>query len=113
MPRRTWTDKVVAAFKPAAKVYLEADPALPGHYVRVQPGGSKSFVAMSRDPRGKQRWVTVSPTHLVSLTEARERAREIMHAVRRRRSFASHELRDGRERMVHKARVEARRPVGR
>jgi integrase len=82
MPRRTWTDAVVTAFRPAEKVYLEADPGLPGHYCRVQPGGSKTFVAMSRDPRGKQRWVTVGPTSLHSLAEARDRAREIIRAVK-------------------------------
>ena len=82
MPRRTWTDAVVTKLKPADKVYLEADPGLPGHYVRIQPGGAKSFVAMARDPRGKQRWITVSPTALLDLNEARDRAREIINAVK-------------------------------
>ena len=82
MPRRTWSDAVVAKLKPSDKVYLEADPGLPGHYVRVQPGGAKSFVAMARDPRGKQRWITVSPTALLGLNEARDRAREIINAVK-------------------------------
>src|SRR5262249_55536940 len=82
MPRRTWTDAVVARFQPAAKVYLEPDPALPGHYVRVQAAGTKSSVAMARDPRGKQRWVTVGSTSLNTLEEARERAREIIKAVK-------------------------------
>ena len=84
MPRRTWSDAVVAKLKPSDKVYLEADPGLPGHYVRVQPGGAKSFVAMARDPRGKQRWITVSPTALLGLNEARDRRERSLTPSRRR-----------------------------
>src|SRR5262245_28329222 len=82
MPRKTWTDATIGRLKPAAKVYLEPDPGMAGHYCRVQPGGSKTYVAMARDPRGKQRWVTVGPTSHHTLEEARDRAREIVKAVK-------------------------------
>ena len=48
--RKTLTDKGVAALKPRAARYAEPDPQLRGHYVRVQPSGAKSFVAVARDP---------------------------------------------------------------
>ena len=57
--RHRLTDQGVSALKARAKRYTFADPELPGHYVRVQPNGSKSFVVVTRDPRGKQHWRTV------------------------------------------------------
>ena len=39
------TDKRVAALKPRHKMYVSPDPQLPGHYVRVMPSGTKSYVA--------------------------------------------------------------------
>ena len=59
MARRTLTDTTIAALKPRPERYAVADPQLPGHYVRVTPGGAKSFAAVTRDPRGKQIWHTV------------------------------------------------------
>ena len=54
MARRTWTDNSIAALKPRAGRYAEPDSKLSGHYVRVTPNGAKSFVAVSRDPRGNR-----------------------------------------------------------
>ena len=48
--RKTLTDKGVAALKPRAGRYAFPDSQLAGHYVRVQPSGAKSFVAVTRDP---------------------------------------------------------------
>ena len=56
---RNLTDKGVAALKAQAKAYSIPDPQLPGHMVRVQPTGNKSFVAVMRDLRGKQIWTTI------------------------------------------------------
>ena len=50
--RRTLSDKGVAAIKPRAARYAYADPELRGHYVRVQPSGAKSFVAVTLNPNG-------------------------------------------------------------
>src|SRR5215475_293794 len=47
MPRRTLTDKSIAALKVAKRTNI-ADPKLTGHYVRVTPNGAKSFCAVAR-----------------------------------------------------------------
>src|SRR5215471_12810290 len=82
MARRTWTDKSIAALKPHAKRYAVADPRLPGHYVRVTPNGVKSFYAVTRDPRGKQKWRCIGSTTLYTVEQSRERARDSIKAVR-------------------------------
>lgn len=82
MARKTLTDKGVAAIKPRAKTYTHSDPMLPGHYVRVTPSGTKSFVAVARDPRGKQVWTTIGNTALIGIEEAREEAREVIKRVK-------------------------------
>src|SRR5262245_14910484 len=56
MARKTLTDTGVAALKPRDKTYAHPDPQCPGHYVRVTPIGSKSFVAVTRDQNKKQKW---------------------------------------------------------
>jgi integrase len=76
MARRTLTDRGVAALKPRSKLYAHPDPQLPGHYIRVTPAGSKSFVAVARDPRAKQVWTTIGSAAHISIAEARERARD-------------------------------------
>jgi integrase len=82
MARKTLTDKSVAAIKPRAKTYTHSDPMLPGHYVRVTPSGSKSYVAVARDPRGKQVWTTIANAALIGIEEAREEAREVIKRVK-------------------------------
>ena len=82
MARKTLTDKGVAAIKPRAKTYTHSDPMLPGHYVRVTPTGSKSYVAVARDPRGKQVWTTIANAALIGIEEAREEAREVIKRVK-------------------------------
>jgi Arm DNA-binding domain len=51
-------------------------------YVRVQPTGAKSFVAVTLDPHGKQVWATIGPTDVLSIADARERAREALRRIR-------------------------------
>jgi integrase len=81
--RKTLTDKSVAALKPRSQRYARPDPELRGHYVRVQSSGAKTFAAVARDPvRKKQIWTTIESTHVLSITEAREKAREIIKRVR-------------------------------
>jgi hypothetical protein len=82
MARRTLTDSSIEGLKPRAKRYTVPDPKLAGHYVRVTPNGAKSFVAVSRDPQGKQVWHTIGSTFLFSLEEARKRARAAIIAIR-------------------------------
>jgi Arm DNA-binding domain len=82
MARRTLTDKSIEALKPAAKRYTVPDPKLAGHYVRVMQSGAKSFVAVTRDTRGKQIWHTIGSTNLYRLEEARELARTAIKAIK-------------------------------
>src|SRR5262245_4292662 len=80
--RKTLSDKGVVALKPRAQRYAFPDPELPGHYVRVQPSGAKAFVAVTRDPSGKQVWVTIGATNVVSIADARAQARDVIKRVR-------------------------------
>jgi integrase len=79
---RRLTDKGVAALKPRVKRYATPDPELPGHWIRVQPSGSKSYVAVAIDPRGKQVWHTIGTAPLLSIVEAREKARDAIKAIK-------------------------------
>src|SRR5215472_1316304 len=79
--RKSLSDAGVAALKPRAARYAHPDPELAGHYVRVQPSGAKSFVAVARDPFGKQVWATIGGADLLSVDEARERAREAIKRI--------------------------------
>src|SRR5262245_923940 len=85
------TDNVIAGLKPQAKRYAVPDPKLAGHYVRVTPTGAKSFVAVARDPNGKQIWHTIGSTDLHKLEEAREQARIAMLAIRGGRNHSGPE----------------------
>ena len=80
--RRTLTDKGVVALKPRAARYSYPDPEQRGLYVRIQPSGAKSFVAVTLDPHGKQIWATLGPTDVLPISDARERAREAIRRVR-------------------------------
>jgi integrase len=80
--RKTLSDKGVAALKPRAARYAFPDPEQRGLYVRVQPSGAKSFVAVTLDPHGKQVWATLGSADVLKISEARDRAREAVRRVR-------------------------------
>jgi integrase len=80
--RKTLSDKGVAALKPRAGRYAYPDPECRGHFVRVQPSGAKSFVAVTRGPDGKQVWTTISATDRMTIEQARDHAREAFKRVR-------------------------------
>jgi len=79
---RTMSDAGVKALKPRAKVWTKPDPELRGLWVRIRPSGSKTFITITRNPAGKQIWTHVAATDVISITEARERARAILQRVR-------------------------------
>src|SRR5215471_11974061 len=81
MPRKM-SDKGVRKLKPRRKRYAKPDPELRGHWIRVQPSGSKSFWAVARDPKQKQVWTFVGPTDAMTIDAAREKARTMLHRVR-------------------------------
>jgi integrase len=80
--RKTLSDKGVAALKPRATRYAVPDPELRGLYVRIQPSGAKSFVAVTLDPYGKQVWATIGPCDVLTIAEAREKARAAILRVK-------------------------------
>ena len=82
MARKTLTDKGVAALKLRSKLYAHPDPQLPGHYIRVSPTGRKSYVAVARDPNGKQVWVTIGSAAHVGIDDARNKAREVIAVIK-------------------------------
>jgi integrase len=80
--RKTLTDKGVAALKPRRQRYAYSDPELRGHYVRVQPSGSKAFVVAARDPLHKQIWVTLGSADVMAIEDARENARAAIRRIK-------------------------------
>src|SRR5262245_2759104 len=80
--RKTLTDKGVANLKPRASRYAHPDPELRGFYIRVQPSGAKSFVALARDPFGKQVWCTLGNADALRIDEARELARAAIRRIK-------------------------------
>jgi integrase len=78
--RKTMTDRGVAALQPRVSPY--ADPQLAGHYVRVRESGSRSFVAVARDPYGRQKWHTIGSADVFKIDEARERARDAIKRIK-------------------------------
>jgi len=80
--RKALSDLGVAALKARAARYSEPDPELRGHYVRVAPSGAKSFVAVARDPAGKQVWATIGGADLIRVEDARARAREAIGRIK-------------------------------
>jgi integrase len=80
--RKTLTDKGVVALKPRPQRYAFPDPQMTGHYVRVQPSGAKAFVTVARSPGAKQVWTTIAATDVMSIDEARTKAREVIKRVR-------------------------------
>jgi integrase len=81
MPRKM-SDRGVAKLKPRRKRYTKNDPELRGHWIRVQPSGTKSFWTVARDPKGKQIWTFVGPVDAMTIEEARAKARGILNRVR-------------------------------
>jgi Arm DNA-binding domain len=79
--RHRLSDDGVTKLKPRAARYTHADPELPGHYIRVQPNGAKSFVVVARDPRGKQHWRTVGAPPML-IDNARDAGQKMIRAIR-------------------------------
>ena len=80
--RKSLTDLMVAKLTPGPKRRTLPDPELRGHYVRVTPAGAKSYVAVARDPHGKQVWATVGSTDHFTIADARDTAREAIRRVK-------------------------------
>ena len=80
--RKTLTDNMILKLKPGRKRITMPDPELRGHYIRITPKGAKSFVAVARDPGGKQVWATIGGADALTIAEAREQARERIRRIK-------------------------------
>jgi integrase len=81
--RKTLTDKAVAGLQPRAKTYHHPDPELRGHYVRIQPSGTKTFAVIARNPvTRKQEWATVGAVDTLPIAEARRLAQTALARIR-------------------------------
>jgi integrase len=80
--RKSLSDDGVKNLKPRAARYAHPDPEMRGHYVRVTPAGAKSYVALARDPDGKQIWATIGSTDLKTVDEARAEARKAINRIK-------------------------------
>lgn len=90
MAKVRFTDADVQKLDVKAEAYLHGDPLLSGHFVRVLPSGTKSFVVVARNGEGKQQWRSVgrfqplgSIKESTEIEKARERAREAIEAIRK------------------------------
>jgi integrase len=72
----------VLGLKPSTSRYTLPDPELVGHYVRVQPSGQKSYVAVARNPAGKQIWHTIGPADHFTIEQARDTARDAINRIK-------------------------------
>jgi integrase len=80
--RPSLSDKMVAALPKKRKRYVLPDPEQRGHYVRVMPDGANVYCAVARDPYAKQIWHTISSADVLTIAEARERAREAIKRIK-------------------------------
>ena len=82
MPK-TLTDKGVKSLKPRSQRYAFPDPELRGHYVRIQPGGVKTFVVVARNPNsGKQEWAAIGACDVLAIDDARKQAQSVLARIR-------------------------------
>jgi integrase len=80
--RRTLTDKMVAALPKKRRRYVTADPEMRGLYIRVPSEGPSVFVAVARNPYGKQVWATLDGADVLKIEEARDRARKAIKRIK-------------------------------
>jgi integrase len=81
--RKRLTDRSIRQLRaPPGKRLVVPDGAMPGLYVRVTPGGVRSFCVVTRGPDGRQRWITLGKIEHLTVDEAREKAREVVKRVK-------------------------------
>ena len=83
------TDTYVKSLKPQANRYIVYDAALPGFGIRVAESGAKTWVVLTR-LSGKRKRITIGRYPAVSLTAARETARQTMADIHHGR-FETHQ----------------------
>jgi integrase len=79
------TDKQIGLLRRTEKRQTFPDPELIGHYLRIPARSSRapvSFLAVTRDPDGKQIWTTVGTADTMGVEQARDLAREAIKSVK-------------------------------
>ncbi len=76
-PRPPTFAQRVRAARPRARRYAVRDDVIPGLMLRVQPGGERIFV-IERRVRRRWRYGTIGPADLITVSEARRQARQII-----------------------------------
>ena len=82
MPNLRLTESRVAALKPRKSPYDVRDIELKGFGVRVLPSGARRFFVHSQH-EGRRVWKTVGAAGSLGLDKARQRATELLTAIRR------------------------------
>jgi integrase len=84
--RQDLTDAVIAALPRRSATYLHPDPGSVGLGIRVRPRSStasNSFVVVVRDTYGRQKWVTIGKTDVMTIEQARVKARDVIARVKK------------------------------
>jgi hypothetical protein len=76
------TDKQVATLKAETKKYAVKVKDVTGLYLRVTPNGFKSYAAVALDPHGKQVWATLGGADVITISDARDLAREVILRIK-------------------------------
>src|SRR6188472_2383302 len=82
MQKIRFTEASIAKLKPRDTRYLVRNANLSGHYLRINPTGSRTHYALTRDPRGKQVWHPIGDAGLLTPEEAEELARTALKAIK-------------------------------
>jgi integrase len=83
MPRITMTDRSVQALKPQAGKQIDyLDARFPGFGIRVSPSGRRSWIVLYRF-HGRPRRVTLGRYPILSLADARKKAKDLLGDVLR------------------------------
>jgi hypothetical protein len=84
--RKALTDRMLAALKPAAKLYDVLDPARKGLMVRVTPAGTKTFFFRYKQD-GRATRITIGHYPLITLRQAYETHAEFTRRLHRREAL--------------------------
>jgi integrase len=80
--RKSLSDAQVAALRADPdRVIFHPDPEMANHGVRIYPSGQKSYTVVRRDAYGKQRWVALKSTTLISIEAARKIAAAVIERL--------------------------------
>jgi hypothetical protein len=77
------TKRLVENLRPEAADVFLWDDLLPGFGVRMKPSGSRSYLVQYRNRHGRTRRVTLGRHGVLTAEQARDRARQMLAAVRR------------------------------